>query len=53
MVAKKQGISPELLIHPGETIADLLQERGLTQKELAQRVGVSPKIGRASCRERV
>jgi HTH-type transcriptional regulator / antitoxin HigA len=30
-----------LLIHPGETISDLLEERGMTQKELAQRAGVS------------
>lgn len=35
------GISPDLLIHPGETISDLLEERGITQKELAQRAGVS------------
>ena len=41
MVVKKRGISPDLLIHPGETIADLLVDRGITQKELAQRTGVS------------
>ena len=41
MVAKNRGISPDLLIHPGETISDLLEERGMTQKELAQRAGVS------------
>ncbi len=41
MVGKNRGISVELLIHPGETIADLLEERGITQKELAQRAGVS------------
>lgn len=35
------GISPELIIHPGETISDILEERNLTQKELAQRAGVS------------
>lgn len=35
------GISPELVIHPGETISDILEERNLTQKELAQRAGVS------------
>ena len=31
----------EWLIHPGETISDILEERNLTQKELAQRAGVS------------
>lgn len=41
MVAKNRGISRDLLIYPGETIADLLEERNLTQKELAQRAGVS------------
>ena len=41
MVEKNRGISPDLLIHPGETISDLLEERGITQKELAQRAGVS------------
>lgn len=41
MAVKKNGISPDLLIHPGETIYDLLEDRGITQKELAQRAGVS------------
>lgn len=41
MAVKNRGISPDLLIHPGETISDLLEERGITQKELAQRAGVS------------
>ena len=41
MAINKHGISPDLLIHPGETISDLLDERGITQKELAQRAGVS------------
>ena len=31
----------EWLIHPGGIIADILKERNLTQKELAQRAGVS------------
>ena len=31
----------ELLIHPGEIISDILEKRNLTQKELAQRAGVS------------
>lgn len=42
MAAKKIGISRELIIHPGETIADVLEDRGITQVELASRTGVSP-----------
>ncbi len=41
MAAKKIGISRDLIIHPGETIADVLEERGITQAELAARTGVS------------
>lgn len=42
MAGKKIGISRDLIIHPGETIADVLEERGITQAELAARAGVSP-----------
>ncbi len=42
MAAKKTGISPELIIHPGETITDILEDRGITQADLASRTGVSP-----------
>ncbi len=41
MAEKKTGISHNLIIHPGETIADVLEERGITQAELASRAGVS------------
>lgn len=41
MAEKKIGISRDLIIHPGETIADILEERGITQTELAKRTGVS------------
>ena len=41
MVTKKTGLSRDLIIHPGETIAALLEERGMTQAELAVRAGVS------------
>ena len=41
MAEKNRGISPDLLIHPGETISDVIEERGITQKELARRSGVS------------
>lgn len=42
MAVKKIGISRDLIIHPGETIADVLEERGITQAELAARTGVTP-----------
>lgn len=41
MAVKKIGTSPDLIIHPGETIADILIERGISQAELAARAGVS------------
>ena len=41
MAENRRVISPDLVIHPGETIYDLLQDRGITQKELALRAGVS------------
>lgn len=43
MVAKQQDISLDLLIHPGETLAEILAERGYSQKELAIRAAVSEK----------
>lgn len=42
MVEKRIGISRDLIIHPGETIADILEERGITQAELSMRTGVTP-----------
>ena len=41
MAAKKIGLSLDLIIHPGETIADILEARSISQKELAIRTGVS------------
>lgn len=41
MATKRTGISRDLIIHPGETIADVLEERNITQVELAARTGVS------------
>ncbi len=40
MAAKKIAVSHESIIHPGETIAEVLEERGITQTELASRAGV-------------
>lgn len=42
MATKITGISRDLIIHPGETIADILEDRGITQAELATRTGVTP-----------
>lgn len=41
MTVKRQGVSADLLIPPGETIEDLLAERRMTRTELAVRIGVS------------
>lgn len=41
MAQKKIGLSRDLIIHPGETIADILEEREMTQSELAALTGVS------------
>lgn len=41
MAEKKIGISRDLIIHPGETIADILEERDISQAELAMKTGVS------------
>lgn len=44
MATKLQHISPEeLLIHPGETIQEVIQDRNITQKELAIRTGFTEK----------
>lgn len=40
---KYTGLSRDMIIHPGETIAELLEDRDMTQKELAIRTGVTPK----------
>ncbi len=40
--AMHEYIDDDLLIHPGETIGDVLEERDITQGELAARTGTSP-----------
>lgn len=35
------GMTSSLLIHPGEMIKDEIAARGITQKDLAQKLGVS------------
>ena len=46
----KSGLPP---IHPGDFLSEALESLGTSQADFARAVGVSPKIGRASCRERV
>lgn len=44
MAIKQQHISPDvLLIHPGETIGEIIQDRNISQKELAIRTGFTEK----------
>ena len=43
MEEKLTGLSPELLIHPGETLQELLEDRGMEQSALSKRTGFSEK----------
>ena len=43
MGQKLEHSSREFLIHPGETIAEILEDRNMTQKELAIRTGFTEK----------
>ena len=40
-IRKANNMESSLLIHPGEMIKDEIMARGMTQKELAQQMGVS------------
>lgn len=40
---KMNGLSLDFIIHPGETIKEVLEERQMSQEELAIRTGFSPK----------
>ncbi len=37
------GLSREFIIHPGETLKEILEDRKMTQRELAKRTGVTEK----------
>ena len=37
------GLSPDLIIHPGETLTEILEDRDMSQKELAIRTGMTEK----------
>ena len=39
MVTDEKTIPLDLIIHPGETLAEVLEERGITCAELADRTG--------------
>lgn len=43
MMEKIIGLSLDLIVHPGETIKEVIEERNMTQEELAIRTGFSPK----------
>lgn len=43
MVQKMSGLSIDLLTHPGETLQEVLDANGMTQSELASRIGVTAK----------
>ena len=43
MVEKMNGLSLDFIIHPGETIKEVLEEKQMSQEELAIRTGFSPK----------
>ncbi|AEE90472.1 Plasmid maintenance system antidote protein,XRE family [Tepidanaerobacter acetatoxydans Re1] len=41
MAKNMSGLSREFIIHPGETLKEILEDRGMSQKELALRTGVT------------
>lgn len=43
METKMNGLSLEFMIHPGETLKEVLEDRNMLQEELAERTGFSPK----------
>lgn len=43
MMGKMNGLSLDLIVHPGETIKEVIEDRNMTQEELAIRTGYSAK----------
>lgn len=43
MAERMNGLSLDFIIHPGETILEVLEEKQMSQEELAIRTGFSPK----------
>ena len=40
---KSIGLSRDFIIHPGETLAEVIEDRGMSQRELAVRTGMTEK----------
>lgn len=43
MAINGTGLSPDLIIHPGETLKEVIEDRGISQEELAIKTGFSAK----------
>lgn len=43
MEVKISGLSRDMIIHPGETLREVMKDRNMSQQELAYRTGVTPK----------
>jgi len=43
MSTKKQSLSPDYAVHPGEILEETLDAREITKQELAARTGITPK----------
>lgn len=41
MAENKSKVQVEFLIHPGETLKEILEDRGITVRELAKQAGAS------------
>ena len=52
MVMDEKTIPLDLIIHPGEILAEVLEERGITCAELADRTGFPIIYKQCNCRER-
>ncbi|RJP32924.1 MAG: addiction module antidote protein, HigA family [Candidatus Omnitrophota bacterium] len=40
----KNEYHPNIITHPGETLLDLLEEKGISQKEFAEQISLSEKL---------
>lgn len=43
MMENMYGLSPDLIVHPGETIREIIEDKNMSQEELAIRTGFSAK----------
>lgn len=41
MEKEMSGLSPELIIHPGETLKEILEDREMSYRDLAYRIGLA------------